>query len=103
MSIVSADSFKLSFNNEHVIYENYITVHINQNEFNLSYNPSLRETGSNSYSNLKDFVTGSNFYPYATTLGLYNDDNDLIMVAKFSTPLPIPLETDMNILIRYDS
>jgi hypothetical protein len=109
--ITNINGFKLSFTNEHTVYENYITAQIKENEFNLSYNPSLRQTGSNAYSQIKDFATGSIefsgsfsvFNPYATTLGLYNDDNELLMVAKFGQPVPISVETDMTFLIRYDT
>jgi hypothetical protein len=102
-NITNINNFKLSFTNEHTVYENYITAHVNENEFNTTYNPSLRQTSSNAYSEVMNFATGSDFQPYATTLGLYNDDNELLMVAKFGQPVPISLETDMTFLIRYDS
>ena len=103
MPVININNFKLSFTNEHTVYENYITAQIKENEYNLTYNPSLRQTGSDAYSPIKNFATGSDFQPYATTLGLYNDDNELLMVAKFGQPVPISTETDMTFLIRYDS
>jgi hypothetical protein len=102
-AIINVDKFKLSFTNEHTVYENYITAKIKENEFNLSYNPSLLQTSSNAYSEVKNFATGSDFQPYASTLGLYNNNNELLMVAKFGQPVPISTETDMTFLIRYDS
>jgi hypothetical protein len=103
MNIININNFKLSFTNEHTVYENYITAHVNENEFNTTYNPSLRVTSSDAYSQIQNFATGSDFQPYATTLGLYNDNDELLMVAKFGQPVPISLETDMTFLIRYDS
>ena len=103
MNIVNVNNFKLSFQNQHTVYENYITAHIKENEYNLSYNPSLRITGSNAYSQIKDFATGSNFAPYASTIGFYNDNNELLMVTKFAQPVPMSLETDMTFLVRYDT
>ncbi len=103
MSVININGFSLSFQNQHTVYENYITAHIKENEFNLSYNPSLRLTGSNSYSQIKDFATGSDFAPYASTIGFYNDNNELLMVAKFAQPVPMSLETDMTFLVRYDT
>jgi hypothetical protein len=103
MPVININNFKLSFTNEHTVYENYITAHVKENEYNLTYNPSLRTTSSNAYSQINDFATGSNFQPYASTLGFYNDDNDLLMVAKFGQPVPISVETDMTFLIRYDT
>ena len=102
-AIVNKNNFKLSFTNEHTVYENYITAQIKENEFNLTYNPSIRITGSDAYSLIRNFATGSDFHPYASTLGLYNDDNELLMVTKFGQPVPISTETDMTFLIRYDS
>ena len=102
-AIVGINNFKVSFTNEHTVYENYITAQIKENEFNLTYNPSLLQTSSNAFSEVKGFATGSDFQPYASTLGLYNDDNELLMVAKFCQPVPISTETDMTFLIRYDS
>jgi hypothetical protein len=103
MPVININNFKLSFTNEHTVYENYITAHVKENEYNLTYNPSLRTTSSDAYSQINDFATGSNFQPYASTIGLYNDNNDLLMVAKFGQPVPISVETDMTFLIRYDS
>jgi hypothetical protein len=102
-AITNVNKFKLSFTNEHTVYENYITAQIKENEFNLTYNPSLLQTSSNAYSEVKNFATGSDFQPYASTLGLYNNNNELLMVAKFGQPVPISTETDMTFLIRYDS
>ena len=103
MPVINVNNFKLSFTNEYTVYENYITAHVKENEYNLTYNPSLRTTSSDAYSQINDFATGSAFQPYASTLGLYNDDNDLLMVAKFGQPVPISVETDMTFLIRYDT
>jgi hypothetical protein len=101
--ITNINNFKLSFINEHTVYENYIIAHVKENEYNLTYNPSLRITSSDAYSQISNFATGSDFHPYASTLGLYNDDNELLMVAKFGQPVPISIETDMTFLIRYDT
>ena len=38
-----------------------------------------------------------------TTLGLYNEQNELLMVAKFGKPIPISSETDMTFLVKYDT
>ena len=91
-AIININDFKLSFTNEHTVYENYITAKIKENEFNLSYNPSLLQTSSNAYSEVKNFATGSDFQPYASTLGLYNDNNELMATAK----LPRPYNKNFN-------
>lgn len=52
---------------------------------------------------VRDFVTGSDFKPYATTVGLFNAMNELLVVGKLATPYPIPSNTDMTFVIRWDS
>tara|TARA_B110000211_G_scaffold213079_1_gene253244 strand:+ start:133 stop:1008 length:876 start_codon:yes stop_codon:yes gene_type:complete len=92
------------------IFETQYKCTIRANEFNYSLNPSLISTplrgqdgillsGSSQYS---DFVTGSNFSPYVTTVGLYNEAQDLIAVGKLSQPLPTSQTTDTTILINLD-
>jgi hypothetical protein len=49
-----------------------------------------------------DFVTSSFFSPYITTVGLYNEAQELLAVAKLSQPLPTSRTTDMSILINLD-
>lgn len=43
------------------------------------------------------------FTPYATTVGLYNAANELLVVGKLGTPYPIPSNTDMTFIVRWDS
>lgn len=54
-------------------------------------------------STVKDFATGSAFQPYVTTIGLYNNNNDLLMVAKLSKPIALSSDTDMTFIVRYDT
>ena len=50
-----------------------------------------------------DFITGSEFSPYVTTVGLYNANHDLIVVGKFPRPLPISTYTDTTYMINFDT
>ena len=49
-----------------------------------------------------DWVTGSYFTPYLTTVGLYNEDHDLLAVGKLSTPTPISKFVDTNVYVNFD-
>ena len=100
-AIVHTGSFTLSFKNEHTIYENEIRCLVKESDFNLSYNPTL-VSGSYTSGSLKNFATGSDFYTYATALGLYDDDNQLIAVAKFGKPMLMSPDTDMTFVVKYD-
>jgi hypothetical protein len=105
-TVTHTGSFQLSFKNEHIIYENEVRCVVKESEFNLSYNPTL----VNNYSSgsLKSFATGSilpsgsYFTPYATGIGLYNDDGDLLAVAKFGKPILMSPYTDMTFVVKYD-
>jgi hypothetical protein len=94
-------SFSLSFKNEHILQENEVRCLVNESDFNLSYNPTI-VTGSYIGGIVRDFATGSDFNPYATQIGLYNDNNELLAVAKFSKPILISPDTDMTFVVKYD-
>jgi hypothetical protein len=80
--------------------ERTIKCTIKDHEMGYSYNPTLLVSGSK--ETMVSFASGSDFTPYATTVGFYNDSNDLLMVAKFSQPIPISPDTDTNFVIRMD-
>jgi hypothetical protein len=39
---------------------------------------------------------------YATTIGLYNDENELLAVAKLGKPIMMSPDTDMTFVVKYD-
>lgn len=89
----------LGFKNEYIIYENEIRCKIEENDFNISHNPTLTSDTSGS---LKSFAINSDFAPYVTTVGLYNNRNELLAVAKLAKPLPLSATTDTTLVVRYD-
>lgn len=98
---ISYSAFTLSFQAESTIYQNEVRCHVNENDFNYTQNLSATISGSNGqYIN---FITGSDFHPYVTTIGLYNDTNELLVVGKLATPYPIPSNTDITFVVRWDS
>ena len=100
MSVVHSGAFSIKFTGETDIYERTIKCTIRNDEFNYSYNPTLLKSGS--IEEMKDFVNSGSFSPYATTIGFYNDSNDLLMVAKFARPIPFSEDIDYNIVIKID-
>jgi len=70
-----------------------------ENEFTHTFNPSA-VTGSNGI--VAGNVAGEEFSPYFTTIGLYNDSNELIALAKTGQPIPIPKDTDMTVVVKLD-
>jgi hypothetical protein len=101
-SYQNLNSASISFQNEHIIYENEVRCIVKESDYNLSYNPSL-VTGSYANGILRSFATGSFFQPYVTTIGLYNDNNELLMVAKLGKPIALSPDTDMTFIVKYDT
>ena len=60
-------------------------------------------SGSYISGSVLDFATGSSFHPYATSLGLYSDNNELLAIAKFGKPIMISPNTDMTFVVKYDT
>jgi hypothetical protein len=117
-----------SFESTVTIYESQYKCTIRQNEFNFSQNPTVLGPPDQGYdinyydeeltyeddaiydgydlsalnSNIYPWATGSYFTPYITTVGLYNNNKELLAVAKLAQPLPISSVTDTNIIINLD-
>ena len=89
-------SFKLQ--SEETISSNYIFVRVRNGEFNYSTNPS-NITGS---GELTHDVMINTPQAYITTVGLYNDNNDLLGVAKLSRPLLKDFTKEALVRIKLD-
>ena len=89
-----------SFQSSRTIYETQYKCTIRENEFNFSQNPSLISGSTD--GTVYNFVTGSYFSPYVTTVGFYNEAQELLMVAKLGQPLPTSPTTDTTILVNID-
>jgi hypothetical protein len=111
-NLANAYNVSSSFLSSMTIFESQYKCTIRDNEFNFSLNPSLT-SGSVSISSsmgtfnsageiLYSYVTGSYFSPYITTVGLYDDFQNLIAVGKLSQPLQSSDTTDTTILINLD-
>lgn len=79
---------------ETITSTNYF-IRLRNNQYNYSNNPTYY-TGSNPQNVLEPFRVKP--ITYVTTIGLYNDSNELLAVAKLSRP--IQKSTDKEALIR---
>ncbi len=93
----------LKFQGSHLIYEHEYQCPVDEYEFNNTYNISTRKLKSITDPNIANFATGSNFNTFVTTVGLYNDDNELLVVGKLGQPIKISKETDMTFVLRWDT
>ena len=101
MPVITNNQYTLGFASEITIYQNEVRCVVNENDFNYTLNPSANKAGST--GSYIDAVTGSDFHPYFTTVGLYNDADELLVVGKLSRPYPVPQNSDMTIVVRWDS
>ena len=99
--LFAAISGGMSFtmNSQETITADYIFVRPRSSEFNYSENPSYisGSTGEVIYSNFINNPT-----TYITTVGLYNDSNDLLAVAKLSRPLKKDFTKETLIRVKLD-
>ena len=112
-SDVINNNITLSFSSSYTIYETQYKCTLRESEFNATLNPSAQTSGSlitvNSSSfyqrgdgTLANNVTGSYFSPYITTVGLYDEAQNLLAIGKLAQPLPTSATTDTTILINID-
>jgi len=105
----SNKGFTVNYRATKLVEEVSLICHVPKDEFNKSTNPSVLEPitaslsgTSGSASAYKSFTTGSEFTPYITTIGLYNDDEDMVAVAKLGSPLKKSTITDLLINVKFD-
>lgn len=108
----------LQFKSSQPIFTHNYHCKVRESEYNFTYNPSaLSSSLKTVYDNtdtvyktntavaggeLNSNVTGSTFQPYITTVGLYNDVNELIAVGKMNRPVPKSANTEMTIIVKID-
>ena len=88
-----------ALNSEETITSDYIFVRSRNSEFNYSENPSFisGSTGEVIYDN---FINHPQVY--ATTVGMYNDSNELLAVAKLSRPLLKDFTKESLVRVKLD-
>ena len=93
----------LQFQGSHQIYEHEYQCSIGEHEYNFTTNISARKIGSDQEEEMAGFQTSSAFQPYITTVGLYNENNELLVVGKLGQPIKASGETDTTIVLRWDT
>lgn len=96
---VATTNVTCSFSSSYTIYESQYKCTIRENEFNATLNPSAQLSGSGQLANN---VTGSYFTPYVSTVGLYDENQNLLAIGKLAQPLPTSATTDTTILVNID-
>jgi hypothetical protein len=85
-------------NSQETISSNYVFVRVKNGEYNYTSNPSfISGSGNLVYSN---FINSPQTFP--TTVGMYNDNNELLAVAKMSKPLVKDFTKEALIRVKLD-
>ena len=92
-------SGSITWRASHPIYTHNYHCNIKENEFNFSQHPSAKKDTSGS---IADNVSGSEFQPYFTSVGLYNETNELIAIAKMAKPVLVSENTEMTVVVKLD-
>ncbi len=100
-NLINASNITCSFQSTTTIYESQYKCTFSPNEYTYTQNPSAISGSANS-GIVYDFLTGSYFQPYVTTVGLYNNANQLVAVGKLPQPLQSSNVTDTTILVNLD-
>ena len=121
------NQFTLNYRSTKTIYENEIFISVLENEFNVSQNPSAVDFNGSDYGKIKlhtvtssldptktggfaDYEysssldrTGSYLAPYITTIGLYDDELNMVAVAKLPKPIKSLPDYPVNFIVRLDT
>ena len=88
-----------TLNSDETLSSDFVFVRARNNEFNYSENPSFI-SGSTGVVIFPSFV--DNPQTYITTVGLYNDNSELLAVAKLSRPLPKDFTKELLVRVKLD-
>jgi hypothetical protein len=93
------DLFGFEARSAEIVSSMHYFLRLNNKEFNYSNNPSFA-TGSNGQLTMLDFENDPKVY--VTAVGLYNDSNELLAVAKLSRPLEKSFSKEALLRVRLD-
>jgi hypothetical protein len=121
IKLIANTGIKLNYESSLELEQHQINIRVGSGEYNHSiFNPStkreLNVTGSVTQSFIQEGILPSNdgtwpiyklmgsslIKPYLTTIGLYNDQYELLAIAKLSTPTQRTFDTDQIFIIRFD-
>lgn len=116
-------TFDVSYRSTMTIYENEIFLSVLENEFNVSQNPTAytdidkirlnniqSSLDSSKFGGFGDYEfsssvdpTGSYLAPFITTIGLYDDELNMVAVAKLPQPIKSLPDYPVNFIVRFDT
>lgn len=122
LQFVSGNEINLDYDSDTEFEQHEINIRIKPNEFNFTaFNPTLKtiysstgsvtasfdelnipQTSSNAWV-IRDLMSAEVIKPYITSIGLYNEQYELLAVAKLATPIQRTFDTDQIFIVRFDT
>ncbi len=97
-SISGSGASSFTLQSQETVSSRYFFTRVKNSDFNYTTNPSIiNDSGSLLYDTLID-----NPQTYVTTVGMYNENNELLAVAKLSRPLVKDFTKEALIRIKLD-
>lgn len=90
----------LNFKNTHIIEEHEYMCNATKHEFNATTNQSVLSNIAS--GSVAGFVSSSAFNPYVTTVGLYDDNSNLLAVGKLGQAIKKSEKYDTSYVVRFD-
>jgi len=97
-----SSTYTVKFRATQKIYELEAYCTAKAGEFNTPMNPSARVSRSLQTSDPLGFVSSSDFSSYVTTIGLYDDNLNLLMVGKTAQPIRNDPDLAITFVVRLD-
>ena len=98
----SGSTIQTSFDSTVIFFEYTIMTRLDAFEFNFSNNPTWLGRTADDGPQVLDLVESGTLSPYITTLGLYNDRQELVAVARLPRPLKRLVNSQQSFIIRFD-
>ena len=113
---VFGNTWNLEYRGTHTLYENECLVRVPKDQFNVTMNPSSTYRPSTAPGNpcaadqnnlppgelRKGLFVSGTLKPYITSIGLYNDNAEMVAAAKLAQPIQKNPDVDMNFVVRWD-
>ena len=98
----SGSTIQTIFDSTVRFFEYTIMTRLDAFEFNFSSNPTWLGRTADSGPKVLDLVESGTLSPYITTIGLYNDRQELVAVARLPRPLKRLVNSQQSFIIRFD-
>lgn len=103
--IINGTNVQVQFTSSVKLYEHSVRVKLNPTDFLYSiYNPSVnKEMFTGSDATPLELMSSQSLYPYITGIGLYNENNELMAVAKISNPIQRTDYAVQTFVVKFDT